>query len=452
MSSRYHGPMRYMGNFKAVAIDYEYYLSLSNVPQSVCLTERQMYIILVQNTYTYWATRWYNIDDVSEAELKTIAAELEELMMCGCGIPEPTITDRKTAQTYITDTATSYETTYNTWNTAGQTVASIAPNLDYSSGSTANKDKLLCLALQMLVIDIVEAAKANKQGTGQQNKDMVKNLGNTFGALATAGGSAIAVGGAAAAFVSFLGGPYLVMGLALAAVGLAVANLVYTTDLSVFEDQDAVDAISCTLNNNLIGATPTRARFQGGLSPNAFPSGSNAEKLAAVVQPFLDDLDTYLNWLATANGLYDVSDFGILPECDICTEEIALTPFGYGGQLFGTFPSIVNNGIPFLATSTTPTGSYATDRIICMIFDQACTVTINSLTDWDYCNIAPSDALYGYCPTSLDPNNLANYVFTRRSSGATTIPMPWNQAANGIWLEGCIPSGQFVVNMELNII
>jgi len=312
---REHMPFQYMRQFKAFAADFEYYLSLSDKPVSVCLTERQMYILSVWNSYTPWITRWYNTDDASIAGLKAIAAEIEDLLMCGCGVPEPSFTDRLNSQVYITNTATTYETTYNTWNDAGQTVVSIAPDLDYSSGVPGDIDKLLCLALEMLLVAIVEAAKANKSGTEQDNRDMVKNLGNVFGALATAGGVATAAGGAAAAFVGFLGGPYLILGLALSAVGLAVANLIWTTDLSVFNDQTAIDDVKCTLVNNIIGNTPSRPVFQAGLSPNDFASGSNAEKLAAIVQPYLDDLDTYLQWLATAQGLYEVANFGLLPDC-----------------------------------------------------------------------------------------------------------------------------------------
>jgi hypothetical protein len=311
-------PFRYMGNFKAIAIDYEYYLSLSDKPVSVCLTERQMYILSAWNTYTSWFTRWYNTDDTSEAQIRLIAAELEDLLMCGCGVPVPSITDRFNTQNYVTTTSTTYQNTYNTWNTGGQTVSSIAPALDYSTGDPGDIDKILCLALQMLVTSIVEAAKANKQGTEQDNQDFVRNLGNVFGGLATAGGAAIQAGGAAAAFVGYIGGPYLVLGLALAAVGMAIANAVWTTDLSVFEDDAAVQQVYCTMINNIVGDTPTRSRFQNGLTPNTFTPGSHAAQLAVIVQAYLDDLDTYLQFLATTQGLYEVANFGVLPECDSC--------------------------------------------------------------------------------------------------------------------------------------
>lgn len=448
---RYHGPVKYMSNFKAVQIDYEYYLTLSDKPQSVCLTERQMYVLSVQNTYTSWFTRWYNTDDITEKTVQFIGAEIEDLLMCGCGIPEPTFTDRMNSQTYVTNTSSDYTTTYNTWNTAGQTVASIAPNLDYSTGVPADIDKLMCLAYQLILTTIIESVKTEKAQDLASQKDLTKGLTGVFGGLATAGGAGLAIGGVGAAIVGFFGGPWLVFGLALAAVGTAIATLVNGVDSSALDDEDALHDVYCTMVINSVGMTPTRDVFQNALTPNDFDPGSHQEAIASVVQPYLDDLDTYLQFLVAANGLYDVSDFGALPECEVCSEAIVLTEFGYGGQVFGVFPPEAQSGMAFTAYSTSVVGSYPTDRVMCAIFDQACTITINSVTAWTQCTVAPSDAVWGYCPVSQDPNNLANWVFGRLNMGVTSIPIPWDQPANGIWLEGCL-AGQFSVNMTLTII
>lgn len=333
--TRYHGPFRWMSNFKAVAIDYEYYLTLSDKPQSVCLTERQMYVLSVQNTYTAWLTRWYNTDDITQKTVQFIAAEIEELLMCGCGVPVPSITDILNAQTYTTNTANSYITTYNTWNDAGQTVISIAPNLDYGTGDPANIDKLMCLGLNMLLVSIVEQAKSIKQGEIDDAKDLTKQLASAFGALGVAAGAATGVGGAAAAFVGFLGGPWLLLGLGLAAVGLTIASIVIPADLSVFTDAQAFEDVYCTMVNNLVGNEPTRVAFQAALTPNSFTPGSLAAQLAAIVQPYLDDLDMYLQFLVQMNGLYEVSNFTLLPECG-CVPPVTLTPIiDPGGMWIG---------------------------------------------------------------------------------------------------------------------
>ena len=52
-----HGDLRDMRNFKAVAADYAYYLTLSDEGRLYCLTDRQVYILLVQCEYIGWLTR-----------------------------------------------------------------------------------------------------------------------------------------------------------------------------------------------------------------------------------------------------------------------------------------------------------------------------------------------------------------------------------------------------------
>jgi hypothetical protein len=218
----------------------------------------------------------------------------------------------------MTATNTYYEETYNTWNDAGQTVISIAPNLDFGTGVPADIDKIICTSVSILLHTIIDAAIAYKQKATAEKKDIQKNLASVFAALAAAGGAAIAAGGILAAGVAYLGGPLTLFGLAMAAVGLFIANLVETTDLSVLQDPEAIELVRCTLAQNMVGEQLTRTRFMGALSPNHFPSGGNAEKLAAIVQPYLNDLNVYLQFLTTGNGLYDAVDIGELPDCEVC--------------------------------------------------------------------------------------------------------------------------------------
>ncbi len=242
-------------------------------------------------------------------------AQRSKSMCCGC---DPSISDRFAANTYMTETNAAYEDTFETWDAAGQTVVSIAPNLDFATGDPTSIDKVMCSSVSILLSTIMQSAIAYKRATAQEKKDIQKNLADVFAALAAAGGAAIAAGGILAAGMAFLGGPLTVFGLAMAAVGLFVANVVETVDLSVLQDTEAIELIRCTLAQNIMGETLTRSRFQGALSPNHFPVGGNAEKLAAIVQPYLDDLTVYLQFLVTGNGLYDAVDLGELPECDVC--------------------------------------------------------------------------------------------------------------------------------------
>lgn len=327
---RSHGPLKWMSNFKAVAIDYEYYLTLSDEPQSVCLSERQMYVLSVQNTYTAWLTRWYNTDDITQKTVEFIAAEIEGLLMCGCGITEPSFTDYVNSNSYSTTTNNAYNTTYNTWNDAGQTVASIAPNLDYATGSPPDIDKLMCMAYYLLLKTLVATALNLANTTTADKQNTTKQLTAVFAGIATAGGAAALAGYAGTAIVGFFAGPAVVFGFALAAVGTAIATLLTHTDTSVFEDEDAFNTVYCTMVTNSVGITPTRDVFEGALEPNAFIAGSNAEKLAAIIQPYLSDLNTYLQFIQLNSQMYDVVELDLLPECG-CAPEAGFIIFGNVG-------------------------------------------------------------------------------------------------------------------------
>jgi len=313
MSRRYHPPFRYMGNFKAFAADYEYYLTLSDKPVSVCLTERQMYILSVWNSYTPWMTRWYNTEDTSAAELATIAAEIEDLLMCGCGVPTPSLTDYVNSITYNNATSTTYQNTYNTWNAAGQTIASIAPDLDRATGNPVNISRVICSTLSLLLKTITEAARATQQGSLNEAADLTRGLTTVFGGLATAGSAGIAVGGAGAAIVGFFGGPWLVLGLALAAVGTGIAALIMGTQQAAFTDPDVIEQVLCEMQNNIGDNQLTYAEFQNALTPNSL-TGAAAE-LALVVQAYLNDQTTYLQFMTAAQGIYDAADIAGMPDC-----------------------------------------------------------------------------------------------------------------------------------------
>lgn len=313
MSTRYHGPFKYMGNFKAIAADYEYYLSLSDEPVSVCLTERQMYILSVWNTYTPWMTRWYNTDDVSAQQLAIIAAEIEDLLMCGCGVPAPSLTDYLNSITYNNATSTSYGDTYNTWNTAGQTVASIAPDLDYGTGDPVDISRVICATLALLLKTIAQAAQATQQGTLNEAQDLTRGLTTVFGGLATAGSAGIAIGGGAAAVVGFFGGPWLVLGLALAAVGTGIASLIQGASPAAFTDQSALDDVLCVMQKNTYDENMTETVFRNALTPNSL-TGPAAE-FATVVQAYLNDQTTYLQFMVASQGFYSAANVAGLPDC-----------------------------------------------------------------------------------------------------------------------------------------
>lgn len=356
--TRSHPPLKWMSNFKAVAIDYEYYLTLSDKPVSVCLTERQMYVLSVQNTYTAWLTRWYNTDDITQKTVQFIAAEIEGLLMCGCGVPQPTLTDYVNSITYNNATSATYTTTYNTWNAAGQTVASIAPALDYATGNTANIAKVTCAALRLLLQTITEASRATQQGELNEAADLTKGLTTVFGGLATAGSAGIVAGGAGAAVVGFFGGPWMVLGLALAAVGTGIASLVMGTQQAAFTDPAVFEAVLCVLTKNTSGKTMSKSVFQTALTPNTLTG--DAAALAAVVQKYLNDETTYLQFMVASQGLYNAANIASLPACGCITPNVTLqTVVGsvpYNLEFIGNMP----NGASKWKVTKSYTGNYVT--------------------------------------------------------------------------------------------
>lgn len=318
---REHPPLKWMSNFKAVAIDYEFYLSLSDEPQQVCLTERQMYVLSVQNTYTYWLTRWYNTDDITQKTVEFIAAEIDGLLvMCNCGVPALTPTDVFNTINYVNNTTEIYNNTQNTWYEGDETVYSIAPNLDFDTGDPVNISKLICAAIDTLVRSILAQGQTMNGQTAAQNSNLLNVISSAMAGLATAGSIAALIEGVGAAAVALFGGPWMLLGLALGAVGLKIATLFMGADNSLFENEDAIAKVICQMQKNLDNAQVDRAAFMGALSPNTFTPGSAEAQLADLIQPFLDDLDTYLQFMVFGNQLYSTVTFAEMPDCG-CEED-----------------------------------------------------------------------------------------------------------------------------------
>jgi hypothetical protein len=78
-----HGDIKRMSQFKAIAMDYAYYVTLGDEGRLYCLTDKQIYILLAQMDYVGWMTRWYNTEDITQKTLGFIQSELmEKLMDC----------------------------------------------------------------------------------------------------------------------------------------------------------------------------------------------------------------------------------------------------------------------------------------------------------------------------------------------------------------------------------
>lgn len=220
---------------------------------------------------------------------------------------EPSVSETVYTQTYITNTTTSYTTNIEQYNTDG--LATIAPNMLPSNTSQEGIDEILCIGLKMLVRAIVNEANAIKNGTSAQQSQLTSRLAGAFGSLSAAGSIAMTVGGPAAGLVGFLGGPWLLLGLALAGVGLSIASIIQSVSAEVFNDENAIDDVVCAMHQEALGQTPEFEVFRHLLDGASFPAGSNAEKLASIVEPYLQSIEVYAQFIINMSDLYAVWTF-----------------------------------------------------------------------------------------------------------------------------------------------
>jgi len=361
-----------------------------------------MYVLRVQNSYTYWLTRWYNADDTNQLEIGFIAAEIEELLMgCGCGIPAPSFTDYINSKTYVEGATAIYGTTLAAWNAGGQTVLSIAPNLNYPTGIPADITKLMCLAWGLLLDTILEQAKVIKSASTAQQQNLTSQLSAVFAGAAAAGGIAALGTGAAAAVVAFFGGPFLILGLALASVGLGIASVIQGVPDATLVDAAAIENVRCVLVANGTGVTPTRAIFIGALTPNGFITGSNEAKIATIIQPYLNDLNTYLQFVQQMSALYDVAPAAALPVCSTCIGWIIV------GNIATTTVARVGD------TYTINRGYLAGGVSAAFLYIQAANNGVPSLGSFTYSSLV----LTGYNPSGYEwGNSGGNYTSVPPSS------------------------------------
>lgn len=318
-----------------------------------------------------------------------------------------------------------------TWIAAGENPAIFAPQLVFDSGAgDVDRNLAICYACRVFVRTIMEAAF--KEAEDPSFLDDLAAIAFT----ALGGGIGAFLGGpVGAAAGAFLGQELITL---LRGAGSDWTRGTY----SAYEDQ-----LICCMYNHLKDSIPTQAAFSASFGGCSLPSDAQ-EFVDALVVPLLDDEQNYLTFLRLAAEGVSLAEF--LPECPCVdpTGPITLTAMGYGGEVFGTFDSVVQSGEPFNAVATQGLAS-ADDRIICFRFSVPCTVTINSITGWTFVSAGADAALYGHCPVdSSSPSSLLTWTFVREASGATSIPVPWGIDAYGVWFESA-NGVNFTVNMTL---
>lgn len=213
---------------------------------------------------------------------------------------------------YVTNVLNEQLTTItNTYNTAGDTVISIAPNFVYTGVEEEDdvRDILLCWACREVVklsCEMVKEARA-RDAIGMQVSAFVLTV---VGVVIAATGS-VGTGG--------FGTPFFV------GLGAAIAGLAGTLWTGISNEQlsneDVREAVACCMYNALKGATPERSAFVNSLSGCDFEFGSVEAQMAGAIAASLDSDEMHASWLDYAQANYNAAQLGLLPDCPCEDEE-----------------------------------------------------------------------------------------------------------------------------------
>lgn len=291
-----HGPIRWMGNFKAIQMDYEYYLTLSPEGSLYCLTDRQIYILLAQLDYVSWITRWYNTDDITQQTVGFIRSELElALLSCvdvtvlveqGKLSVTRDVTQQQIQSQQLRDV---YADEYDGSPTS---INPDAPTSDF--GSTGDRFDALCAALMAFVYQFAR---------GQVQAVVAGDIG-AFALLA----------GAAILLIPGLN-IFFAIGASIALlVGGGIIGVSTGTAVGALTDTAALNNVVCFMRDTLKALSVTEANWGACLNSYPFSVGSHEAIICDFIKPTLSsNYFTILDMLGQAyTGLIDGQP---VPEC-----------------------------------------------------------------------------------------------------------------------------------------
>jgi hypothetical protein len=285
-----------MKNFKAVAMDYEYYLTLGDEGQLYCLTDRQVYILLVQLEYVGWLTRWYNTDDITQTEVGFIQSELMEKLM-SCVDVSVLVNQGKlnltssvqNQQIQSTGLRKIYEDRYDGDPTS---INPDAPTTDF--GATGDRYDALCAAITAFVYQFAKS----------QAEAVIAADITAFALLA----------GVAILLIPGLN-LFFIAGAALALVaGGGIIGVTTAVAVEALTDTDALGEVICFMRDTLAAESVSQANWDACLDSYPFSVGSHAAIIADFIKPTLHD--NYLPVLDMLGQAYSGTINGDpLPEC-----------------------------------------------------------------------------------------------------------------------------------------
>lgn len=308
--TRMHPPFRYMSQFKAIAMDFEYYSSLEDVGRLYCLTDKQVYMLLAQCEYIGWFTRWYNTEDTSAAEVKTIQSAVMEALMSCVDITILVETNKQTVsyraqqqQIQSRQLRKDYQDEYTGDPTS---INPDAPTTDF--GASGDRYSALCAAIMAFVY-----SAANAQCAAVVAGDMsAYALLPAASVLLIPGLNLFAIAAASIALLA----------------GAGITGLTPEQIIAALTNTSALNNVVCYMRGVLKDQSVTEANWAAALDSYPFTPGSAEAIICDSLKPQL--ADNYLGALdMMGQGYAGVTNGDQLPDCP-CDEENWIISVGPG--------------------------------------------------------------------------------------------------------------------------
>lgn len=311
-----HGQFRNMGDFKAIALDYTFWLSNGTEGALYCLDQRDISILLALCEYVGWFTRWINTEDTSAAEIRAIQGELTlKLMSCvdiQVLIDQAQITANYEATNQQIQSQAIRDILADEYDGTPTSINPSAPTTDF--GSSGDRYTALCAAITAFVY---------KFALGEIN---VLRVGQA------AGLSAISIALGAGLLIPGLN-VFLLAGAGIALLlGFGVVGATTEVAIAALGDKTALNDVICFMRDTLKAESVTEANWNACLDSYPFTTGSHQAIVADFIKAAL--ADNYLPVLDMLGQGYDsVLANDQLPECP-CVPDVRY-PIVTGSPAFG---------------------------------------------------------------------------------------------------------------------
>ena len=190
-------------------------------------------------------------------------------------------------------------------------IINVSPGWDFSRGDPRLRERALCYALRLCVDLVVATIAEIRRNEYEDEDDFFRDISNLFGSVSGLVFGGIAVG------LAPVWAPWTAIGFAIATVAINLVRVIEDVDLSLLENQDLRSELVCCAYESMQGETPTYAGFSNSLVDCGL-SGS-AEELRALVAPFFQDEDIFMQLFIQVEPVISAQQRGAQVPCD-CIE------------------------------------------------------------------------------------------------------------------------------------